>query len=167
MHIFYIDSLNIVQEAIKSNTSNQWVNGSVGAANWKASESSSVGFEACYNDLYYNDAGNGNGIRLFYGVDNTTVHELVYSIGTQEWRGGYSFTGANGDGGVTCAGVGSGITYLYALNERNQLGFWWRDFASNTLNNPKHPPNIWVTGMYRLMSLITLLSSCGLGTHNG
>ena len=90
---------HVVQEAIKSNVSNNWVNGSVGAANWQASESSSVGLTAYYNDLYYNDTGSGGGIRLFYGVGNSNVHELIYSFATREWTGGYSFAGVNGDAG--------------------------------------------------------------------
>lgn len=93
------------------------------------------------------------------------MHELIYSFGIREWTGGHSFAGANGDGGLACAGVNSGITYLYLLNQQNQLEFWWHDFDSTQLNDPNHPPNTWVKGMYRAMSLLTPLSSRRLETH--
>ncbi len=159
MRLFYIDSFNIVQEAVKSNTSNNWVNGSLGASNWQASGSSSGALAACNNYQFYNATGNGGGVRLFYGVDNNTVRELIYSFGTQEWTGDHSIAGADGDGGLACAGLNNAVTYLWFLNQQNQLEYCWYHFDSSLLNDPNHPPNTWVQDMYRPMSLLTPRSS--------
>lgn len=55
-------------------------------------------------------------------------------------EGAIHFAGVNGEGGISCAGAGSGISYLYLLNEQNQLELWWYDFDSSKPNDPKHPP---------------------------
>lgn len=113
----------------------------MGAQSWNASESSSVDLSACYNEQY------SGGLRLFYGVSNTTIQELSWSFGTSEWLLGYSFPRVNGEGGISCAGGGSGISYLYLLNTQNQLELWWRDFDTSKPYNPTYAPDIWYRGM--------------------
>ena len=152
VHLVYIDSANILQEVIKSNTSDSWVNGPLGLLNLLASRSSSVDLAVCYNDLFYGrSVGTSGGIRLFYGASGTTVQEYAWAVGATSWTAGFTFRDVNGNGGLTCAGAGSGTSYLYLLNTQNQVELWWKDFNTAAVNSTNHPIDVWTRGMYCIM----------------
>ncbi|KAI9876342.1 MAG: hypothetical protein M1830_006739 [Pleopsidium flavum] len=147
VHLFYIDSSNVIQEMIHSNTSNRWIKGSLGSFNFKVSESASVDLAACYNDQWYGSAaGSSGGIRLFYGASNTTVQELSWAVGSTAWTSDFLFPRVNGKGGLSCAGAGSGTSYLYLLDSHNQLELWWKDFNTAAVNSTNHPLGVWTQG---------------------
>ncbi|KZF22925.1 hypothetical protein L228DRAFT_238822 [Xylona heveae TC161] len=162
-HVFYIDTNNIVQEATRNSSSKIYITGPVGKLKAVAAEGPSVGLMVCYNDDYYGTSPSssssssssisGAGLRLFYGSSATTIQELEWGYGTTDWKEGNTFHNANGQGGVACAGVGSGITYLYAatpttdIDGGNQIQMWWKDFNVNaTANTTSHPTGIWNAG---------------------
>lgn len=147
-HVFYVDSSNIIQEAINSNTTNSWVSGPLGSFRFRVSDGSGAGLTACSNDEFYGTTlGTSGGIRLFYGASNTTAQELVWTYGSTSWTRGYTFSNANGNGGLSCQGVGSGITYLYLLNLNSRIELRWKEFNTAAINSTSHPIGVWNKGI--------------------
>ncbi|KAI9714594.1 MAG: hypothetical protein M1812_006399 [Candelaria pacifica] len=147
-HVFYVDSSNVLQETINSNHSNVWTKGPVGKANHEVFNSPTVGLTACWNGDYYGakDGISGGGVRLFYGVNDTAVQELSWAYGDDQWGIGQTITGARGDSGLICAGVGSGTSYLYLQNTDDDLELWWKDFNVTGAQTPGHPSGMWNKG---------------------
>lgn len=76
------------------------------------------------------------------------MQELAWAVGSTSWTSDFLFPNINGNGGLSCAGAGSGTSYLYLLNSRNQLELWWKDFNTAGTNSTNHPLGLWTKGMY-------------------
>lgn len=56
VHIFYIDTKNIVREKIYDNSTNNWRNGPIGALGLVAMNDTDVGLQACWYGSFYGNA---------------------------------------------------------------------------------------------------------------
>lgn len=126
-HLFYINSLDVLAEMVSNDNGSTWNAGSLDDFGFEAS-SSAVGLTALYvGDLSGSDTSVTNSaIRLYYGSkDDDQVHEVICSVGSENWSVGFTFPSSNGNAGMASSPMDAqGNASLYLLDEHNQIRLW-------------------------------------------
>lgn len=142
-HVFYIDSSNVLQEMINSNTSQGWTKGPLGKAGIRAVDAPSVGLGVDYttanplsNVSEVGVVDNSVGLRLYYGASGSVIQELSWTLEDDVWSMISRFEdNVNGYGGISATGAGTGWAYVYMLTSDNRLQLHWSDDTQQRNNS--------------------------------
>lgn len=168
-HLFYIDSSGILQETINSDGASIWDRGSLGNLNVIPSTSDSVGLTACSNERW-----NGANVpmeertfELYYGGNDTLVHELIFNFGNRSWTSHSPFPNTQGNAGIACSASNASWSYVFLTNTENKLELWWKDSNNTAANNAarttSHPLGIWSKG--KCLHFLAYRSHVALNDH--
>ena len=134
---------------------NIWADGPIGELGLKAVDDPNVALQACWygsyygNITYYNNSTSNQtdqtvGMHLWYGNTGSSIQEVSWLVGADEWTTEYLFEGFNGHGGIGCYSWGYGsVTYVMMVNLYSQVEVWWKDLNTTLTSTSVHPINSW------------------------
>ncbi|QDS76051.1 hypothetical protein FKW77_005520 [Venturia effusa] len=167
VHIFYIDTKNMIREKIYDNSTNNWRDGPIGAMGLVAMNDTNVGLQACWYGSFYGNAdyihapipGTGAnttsqdqliGMHLWYGASPTQLNEVTWTYNTSQWYK-QDFITANGHAGIGCYSWGPGsVSYVMWVNLDNAVQMAWKDLNSTVEEGAAHPVNTWVNTTFTI-----------------
>lgn len=154
-HVFYVDINNKIAERVQDNTTNIWNDGPIGKLGLQAVDDPNVALQACWygsyygNITYYNNSTSNQtdqivGMHLWYGNSGSSIQEVSWLVGADEWTTEFLFEGFNGHGGIGCYSWGYGsVTYVMMSNLYSQVEIWWKDLNTTLTSTSVHPINSW------------------------
>lgn len=152
-HLFYVDSSNILQEAISVDNGTTWRTGPLGDGKFRVANHSKTALTACNLENSSSEDGEepvaGTGLKLWYGAEDDSAQELSWAIGDRWWRTTFVFSKLSAGNPLASSCDSGGYAYLWTTTDDNDdLALWWKDFGSSN-NNGSEAGN-WTQGLFPL-----------------
>ncbi|KAL8956152.1 MAG: hypothetical protein Q9193_006242 [Seirophora villosa] len=147
--LFYVDQLNVIQNAYSKHDPTSWKLGNIGEKGYKVPSSPpSIAFTVSPGRKYNNTLVDiDGGLSLFSGTETGSIQEYIYDDGDGTWSDGYTFSDTDGSRGASVFSQQSDAL-LFATNNDHDIMFWSQRYHSTATTQWKRGP----TSSYLLAS---------------